>query len=119
MKITSIATMSRSFWAQAQGLLEQPRTFPRGALNRAQLRWVILRGTGYRIWRCRMKTLPIFRFFWVQAQGVLERPRTLALWAKPHVKTVNAAGRSQWRWGISTGMGSRTWRWLMAMFGSC
>src|SRR6266478_867196 len=89
-------TMFRSFWVQAQEGLAQPRTFLRGALNRAQWRWVILTGTGYRIWRCRMKTVPIFRSFWVQAQGVLARPRTLALWAKPHVKTVIAAGRSQW-----------------------
>src|SRR5262245_14091937 len=104
--------MFRSFWVQAPGVLERPRTLLWGAVNRAPWRGGIVRGTGYRIWRRRIKTAPVFRSFWVQAQGVLEPPRTL-LWG---------LARSQLRWGISTGMGSRTWRWLITvptMFRSC
>src|SRR5436190_2202573 len=115
MKTASTATMSRSVWVQAWGLLEQPRTFLPVVLNRAQWPWGILTGTGYRIWRWRMKTVPIFRSFWAQAQGVLDRPRTLVRALRGDVKALNATGRSQWPWGTSTGMVSRTWRWPMTI----
>src|SRR6266478_5435426 len=72
------ATLFRSFWVQARGVLARPRTLLWG-VPRSQWRWGILTGTGNRIWRWRIMVATMSPSFWVRARGVLPWPRTM-LW---------------------------------------